>query len=634
MGDWLLTMGRLQHFQSQVEAFRQTFTISGVPQLNIEAKTFNDNLHVICWSWSKPPVPDIVIAQGSGRFWSRPVEGGAQVLLLHGYITGLGHFGSIDSDQSQTGLRLLELWNEHGHALIPEINGSFSLAFFNATEKSLTIYTDRLASRSVWFSREGNLWYASNFPSAIAAVRETRPHLDPAGLWSLFATTRHVGSHGIFHGIQNLHAGQLSILRAEQQPEISQWWQRRYSPKNGVPPCEWGERIAQALRTSAKRLEPVTPDPHLFLSGGLDSRIAAAAIGGRLKTHTLCSNYNMEARIAAFVSRHLHLEHQTMVRTPYWYLDTFEAAALIGSGNYNIAHAHFMIPVQQIKTSDRNACFFLGDLLENFNKHYFHIARDGIAYFVPEKLPDIYHNLYPYTHPNPDKLFTLFQPEIRELLREAWREELVRTAKNVLLVSQDDKDRFDTLARWANCSSMPTYNMIESIWPLGNVRNLMFDKDVIDLYLTVPADIRGDGVLHPWTLWYLNKALPFIPNANYWLPPVVPKSLTKLTWRIRPWIGKSRRKIISFFRKGPVTTTESSWTLLAEMYRGDSRYRDFIQNCLYDKRALPSEIFDPKAIGDCWREFLGGNSSRYYEINMLMSFGLLHRLLPTSGLKV
>ncbi|MBC8233437.1 hypothetical protein H8E77_28140, partial [bacterium] len=105
MGGWVLTMGQLQQFQSQIEAFRRTFTISGVPPLNIEAKMFNDNLHAICWSWSKPPVPDIVVAQR---------EDGAQALLLHGYITGFGRFGSIDCDQSQTGLRLLELWNEHG----------------------------------------------------------------------------------------------------------------------------------------------------------------------------------------------------------------------------------------------------------------------------------------------------------------------------------------------------------------------------------------------------------------------------------------------------------------------------------------------------------------------------------------
>jgi asparagine synthase (glutamine-hydrolysing) len=625
MGGWVLTMGRLQQFQSQIEAFRRTFTISGVPPLNVEAKTFNDNLHAICWSWSKPPVPDIGIAQR---------ENGAQVLLLHGYITGFGRFGSIDCDQLQTGLLLLELWNEHGHALIPEINGSFSLVFFNTAENSLTIYTDRLASRSVWFSREGNLWYASNFPSAIAAVQETCSYLDPAGLWALFATSRHVGSHGIFHGIQNIHAGQLSILRAEQQPEISQWWQRRYLPKNEVAPREWGERIAQALCMSAKKLEPVTPDPHLFLSGGLDSRITAAAIGGKLKTHTLCSQYNMDARLAAFISHQLNLEHQTIIRTPYWYLDTFEAAALIGSGNFNIAHAHFIIPVQQIMASNHNACFFLGDLLENFNKHYFHIERDGIASFVSEKLPDIYHKLYPYTHPNPDKLSNLFQPKIRKLLREAWREEIICIAKNVLPVSQNDKDKFDTLARWANCSFTPTYNMIECIWPLGNIRSLMFDNNVIDLHLTIPADTRGNGVLHPRTLWHLNKALLFIPNSNYWLPPVAPKLLTKLTQHVRPCIGELRRKIISLYCKGPVTRTEGAWPLLDVMYRSDSRYHDFIQNCLYDKDALPSDIFDPEAISACWREFLDGDSSRYFEINMLLSFGFLHRRLPTSGLKI
>lgn len=625
MAGWILTMGRLQQFQSQIEAFRRTFTVSGVPPLNIEAKSLNDNLHVICWSWCKAPAPDIVITQK---------EDGTKGLLLHGYITGLGRFGSIDCEQSQTGLRLLELWNEHGHALIPEINGSFSLAFFDSIEKYLTIYTDRFASRSVWVSRDGCLWYGGNLPGAVAAVQKRRQHLDPAGLWSLLATARHIGTRGLFSGIQNIQAGQCYVLRKDHDPEISRWWQLRYVPESGLHPHAWGERIAHVLQQSARRLEPVTSDPHLFLSGGLDSRIAAGAIRGQLRTVTLCCQYNMEARIAALVANKMHLEHQSIIRTPYWHLNTFDAAALIASGNYNIAHAHFMIPVQQIKTSFHNASFLLGDLLENFNKSHFHLSNDGVVTFDPETIPDIYHKIYPYLHPNPDMLSNMFQAKIRKQIREAWRDEMVHVAKEVALVSEDDRDRFDALARWANSSFFPTYLMLECIWPLGSERNLMFDNDVFDLYLSIPAHIRGNGVLHRWILWHLDKALPFIPDQNYWLPPIMPNNLAKLAYYIRPWIGKSRRKIISFFRKGPATKTEGSWPILPELYRNDGRYREFIQNCIFDKNALPPEIFNPEGISLCWQEFLNGNPSRYYEINMLMSFGLLHRLLPTSGLKV
>ena len=52
----------------------------------------------------------------------------------------------------------------------------------------------------------------------------------------------------------------------------------------------------------------VTSEPHLFLSGGLDSRIAAAAYGEPLKTVTLYSKPNIETKLAYLTSKILGLE--------------------------------------------------------------------------------------------------------------------------------------------------------------------------------------------------------------------------------------------------------------------------------------------------------------------------------------
>ena len=56
----------------------------------------------------------------------------------------------------------------------------------------------------------------------------------------------------------------------------------------------------------------VTSEPYLFLSGGLDSRIAAAAYGEPLKTVTLYSKPNMETKLAYLTSKILGLEHKSI----------------------------------------------------------------------------------------------------------------------------------------------------------------------------------------------------------------------------------------------------------------------------------------------------------------------------------
>jgi hypothetical protein len=55
---------------------------------------------------------------------------------------------------------------------------------------------------------------------------------------------------------------------------------------------------------------------------------------------------------------------------------------------------------------------------------------------------------------------------------------------------------------------------------------------------------------------------------------------------------------------------------------------------LFDQEAFPAEIFDHAAIKDCWREFMNSDSPDTFEILMLLSFGLLHKKIPTAGLKL
>ena len=624
MGGWMLSSGNVTDFESQLERFKRTFTVPGVPPLHVEVRHFEEaTVRVVLWSWSSPPVPDITVASDSRT-----------VLLLDGYITGLGRFKSLEHADSGIARRLLELWHQVGTDLIPELNGSFSAVFVDHHSGQLTLVTDRFASRSVWFSRQGDNWYTANFPAAITALLPQRPHLNLAGVWSLFAYSRHVGRHGIYDGFENMLAGEIAVLNGHRAPRISHWYQMHYRPDKNVACRERGAEIDQGHRLSAKRLEASTPEPYLFLSGGLDSRLVAGAMGSRLNTVTLTSHPNMNSRISARVAKRVKTRHQTIVRTPYWYLDTMEAAALVAGGNYSCQHAHFVVPVQQIANSSSDRAFLLGDLLENFNKHYFRQIENRRLSFVPEQLPNVFSQLYghrTYAHFSPNLLKHVFREGLAEQLQARWRRALIEFAHSVDGVSDEPRDQLDALVRWRNCSCFPTYLMLECISPLANQRNLMFDNDLFNLYLRTPADLRGADRLHRWTLWYLDKALGLIPNSNSWLPPMAPRSLQTATTKVRPLIGKLRRWAISIHQKKPVVKTEGSSHMLHEWYRKDPRHVAFIENCLNDEEALPSEIFDRRGIRNSWHLFLQGDLKRCFEIDMLVSFGVLHRKIPTSG---
>ena len=161
----------------------------------------------------------------------------------------------------------------------------------------------------------------------------------------------------------------------------------------------------------------------------------------------------------------------------------------------------------------------------------------------------------------------------------------------------------------------------------------MFSNELAKLLLVIPAETRGSGILHKIILRLIDRKLIFIPNSNFWLPLFFPQSMERLAKKIRPVIGRTRRKIISLYRKGPIIRTEGSWHALHEWYRNDKKYSRFIENCLADGDVFPPEIFNTSELNFCWKEFQNGDLSRSFDIDVFLTFGLLHKAIQTSGIK-
>jgi hypothetical protein len=217
-------------------------------------------------------------------------------------------------------------------------------------------------------------------------------------------------------------------------------------------------------------------------------------------------------------------------------------------------------------------------------------------------------------------------------MREKYFQAMEAYARSIMAVSEDDFDRLDTLLRWADVSLTPTYNMITCVWPLARQRNIFFDNGVFDLASRIPSRLRGAGVLHRWTLGYLNPLLPFIPDANTWLPPLVPGFAGKMAKKIRPTIGKMRRGVLSAGHSRPVLVTSGSWAMKQQLYGKDDRYRLKIEETIEDASLFPDDIFDREEIKRTWTRYLQGDTSNHFEIESLLSFGSLQRMVRFGGL--
>jgi len=623
MAGWITIIGDTPDLHSQINQFQITFNVDKVPKLRTETHTHSKLFTTIAWSWHRSLVPDLYITQSEKGF----------TLVMCGVITDLGRFGPILNDQESTAARVLDLWAEHRDQLIEELNGSFSCLFYDTKKNETTLFTDRYASRSIWYIRENGVWTIGNFPSAIAAMMKKSPKLNPGGLWSLFHAGRHVGNQGIYADMRCMMAGETVSLLADGQKQVTHWKQRRYIPEKNASVREWGGRIAQGLVNASQRYKKVSPNPYIFLSGGLDSRLAAAAYGTPLKAVTLCNNPNAESRIASYTAKTIGIDHQVIVRSPYWYLDTLDASALISAGIFFTHHTHFTIPVMDIAAKEPDAVFTMGSLLENFNKHYFSTPAAENLVYDPQNSLKILPLCISYLVEDQNRWGVHFRDEIKAHLKKSYQETLQHYAQSLSDVSQDPADSVDTFMRWAEVGIWPAYNMITGIWPLAGERNIIFDNEVYELGLIIPSQYRGAGILHRWTLQQLDKRLPFIPNANTFLPPAFPESLHHLAKKIRPLFGNIRRRAVASRSKNqPVLKTSGSWVLMHQLCRQDARYIEKIEEIINDKDIFPEEIFDNDQIEQTWQDYLAGNVSRSYEIQALLSFGSLHKLIPCDGL--
>jgi len=617
MAGWIAFQGMTQEdIRKRIKTFEKIFNVAGVPRLRMEERFSSSGFSFWGWAWNLNEIPDMHTHDESNVF-----------LALDGVVTDFGDVSGEIKDKTNPASVLWPEWRRRGPNLVGNLNGSFSILVHDARANLTTIFTDRFASRPVCWTGQGSSWIAGNSPSALAAVSENTPPPDGAALWSFLHLGRRVGERTIFCGINHLLAGQkVNLDKTGHAPPVY-WRQRRYQPVFNISPPEWGERIASALKASGTRYSRICRAPHLFLSGGLDSRIVAGAFGPGLQTVSLCTAPNAETRAAGRVAAALGLPHRVMVRSPHWDLETADAAALISAGDHLHQHTHFFVPVRDIHAEEPRAEFLLGDLQENFNKHYFAVPRRLDFSFDFDFLRDNLEYLLPSTVKGRERLGIHLRPEYRKQAREAYDEALKKNVAEVMAVAEEDADRLDSLLRWSDVGMTYTYNMFTCIRALAPERNLYFDNDLDALSLQIPAKIRGAGILHRRTLGRLNPKLTLIPEANTFVPPAFPRWLGKASKKIRPVLGRARRALAGRRTGEPVLTTSGSWLLKQELYRKDERYRGWVENLLADREAFPEEIFDGRRMSKTWAIFLDGDDRPLFEIEALLSFGNLWRKL-------
>jgi hypothetical protein len=149
-------------------------------------------------------------------------------------------------------------------------------------------------------------------------------------------------------------------------------------------------------------------------------------------------------------------------------------------------------------------------------------------------------------------------------------------------------------------------------------RNLMLDKDVLDLLEIAPASLRNGANFGALLIRRLHPAASRVPNSNSLLPLCWPPAAHALSKKCRPLLGKMRRLIA-----GDTYRTTTAWQKKAPLYATDPVWRNYFDKILSNDDLFPADLFDRGRVRQSWHAFLNGDHGIAPDIEKLVQFGVM-----------
>ncbi|MFH0947006.1 MAG: asparagine synthase (glutamine-hydrolyzing) [Planctomycetota bacterium] len=226
-------------------------------------------------------------------------DGGTAISVLNGEIynheelradlTRKGHHCGSRCDAEL----IPRLYTEYGDLFPNRLRGMFALALVDRERQRLLLARDRMGQKPLYFEETGGQIRFASEPRALRLDVPVRP--DPASLVR-FLTFGYVPAPGsAFAGLRRVLPGQI-VLADQTGVELKSYWEQPRLEPDDRPPSEWQETVWSVLAESVREQLQADVPVGLFLSGGIDSGlIAAAASGCGSRPESFCAGFSEEA---------------------------------------------------------------------------------------------------------------------------------------------------------------------------------------------------------------------------------------------------------------------------------------------------------------------------------------------------
>lgn len=255
-----------------------------------------------------------------GEFEPQPVETGSGEFLWT-WGTVLGHERKGEYERRPAGSSVGEFcadrYDEYGLPFVAGLNSEFAGVVYDPAAETVTLYTDRLGSRPVYYAHadDGTLVFSVLLQS-LGAHPGVELAADPPFLSEFLAYSRAFGTRTPVEGVRAVPPA--SVVRFDLDGDRLDGW--RYWWPNPTPRSGSFDRLVgaftDAFRAAVEDRRRLDEDPGLLLSAGADSRLLLETLDGDVRAFHMNERLesNGEARTAERVAETAGVEFEFLQR--------------------------------------------------------------------------------------------------------------------------------------------------------------------------------------------------------------------------------------------------------------------------------------------------------------------------------
>lgn len=377
----------------------------------------------------------------------------------------------------------LHLYEELGKDFVKQLNGTFAIVIYDSKQQKLLVANDRYGLRPLYYAVDSNrLLIASEVKALLQIVPNSGLNDEAIADWFYFGKL--LGNKTFFTDINVLSPA--SILEYQDgQVNIEKYWDFEFNQATNISEDELVEGLVSSFRQSVARRLTGNHRYGLALSGGLDSRAIAAAMGdsaSQLPAFTFGVRGCDEVRIAHTIAQKLGMKHHIIELNP------------------DELPVHFKDVVYLTDGMDYVGVSFLPQAYEEYRKHI-DVNFNGLEgdvllgeYFLGKNLmqakgeEEIVQALYRSTCTFPENMrLNLFKPsyynKIRGMPLHSLRGELQQTRGSQPGNRATHFAIRSVVWRTDLMGCVIGRNKVEEAYPF-------FDNDFIDWVQRIPPDLR------------------------------------------------------------------------------------------------------------------------------------------------